>query len=230
MEELPPPDVYEEEISYMPYQKSLSIVFELVTSQTASNGSVLDLMCGPGCLLGQISKKRRDLHLKGVDFDKRYIDYAEKNYPRIDFREGDIISWSPKSKFEVVLCTGALHHISYEKQPEIIKKMSNFTLPNGYCIISDCYIDDYSTEKERKLAAAKLGYEYLAATISNGAPDRIIQTLIDILKNDVMKDEFKTSISKRTKFFEKEFKSVETIKTWLNINSEYGDYITILRN
>ena len=78
MEELPPPDVYEEEISYMPYQKSLSIVFELVTSQTASNGSVLDLMCGPGCLLGQISKKRRDLHLKGVDFDI----WPSKQFPR----------------------------------------------------------------------------------------------------------------------------------------------------
>ncbi len=230
MKPIPGPEVYEQELVYWPYRESLREVKEIICSQIPPKGSLIDLMCGPGYLLGEICEKREDLTLSGLDLDERYIAYARKKYTNINFKVADVLSWSPKDRFDVAICTGALHHIPYEKQANVIKKMASMITPEGFCIISDCYIDDYSNETERKLAAAKLGYEYLKATILNGAPDEVVAPAADVLCNDVMMDEFKTSVERRMSAFTKNFGKLEFFKTWpLNYERRYGDYITVLR-
>jgi 2-polyprenyl-3-methyl-5-hydroxy-6-metoxy-1,4-benzoquinol methylase len=229
MKELPESETYEQELVYMPYKESLKKVLETISSQVPINGSLFDIMCGPGYLLGKIAEIRKDLILHGVDSDERYIVHSKEKYPGISFEVGDVLSWKPKELFDVVICTGSVHHIPYKKQEEAIKRIASMVNPGGLCIISDCYIDDYSDEKERKMAAAKLGYEYLRETINNGAPDDVVVATIDILHNDVMMDEFKNSVKKRLPIFQKYFKNVEVIKTWPNIDSEYGDYIMVCK-
>ncbi len=231
MKPLPSPEVYEKELSFMPYKDSLAKVLGIISSQTPVNGSLLDLMCGPGYLLGQIAAQRTDLSLHGVDFDKRYVDYAKKHYPIIDFQMGDALTWKPIQPFDAVICTGALHHIPYEKQAGVVERMASMVKPDGFCIVSDCYIDDYSREVERRLAAAKLGDEYLRETKQNGAPDEVIEELINIRYNDVMMHEFKTSLEKRLPIFGKNFKEVEVHKTWPDTNAlqGYGDYVVVCR-
>ena len=225
----PTAETYEEEMSYIPYKESLKQVTEIICSQTPANGSLLDLMCGPGHLLGKISERREDLYIKGVDLDRDYVDHATKKYSRVGFEVGDILSWAPRHKFDAVMCTGALHHVHYDKQADAVERMSSMVKQDGFVLISDCYIDDYSNETERKIAAAKLGYEYVLAAINNGAPRQIIEALTDILCNDVVMDEFKTSIDKRSPIFNKFFSKVQTHRTWPSESSGYGDYITILR-
>jgi 2-polyprenyl-3-methyl-5-hydroxy-6-metoxy-1,4-benzoquinol methylase len=161
MIDLPSSEIYEQELFYMPYRKSLQKVLEIICEQSPPDGSLLDLMCGPGYLLGEIAEKRSDLSLKGVDFDERYINHAREKYSGIEFEVGDVLSWNPKDPYDVVICTGALHHIQYENQAMMIKRIASIVKPKGPVIISDCYIDDFSNEAERQLAAAKLGYEYM---------------------------------------------------------------------
>ncbi len=230
MKELPESKIYEQELIYMPYRESLKRVLNAICSQAPINGSLLDLMCGPGYLLGQIAKQRKDLLLYGVDSNKRYIDHSKQKYPGINFEIGDILSWESKQLFDVVVCTGSLHHILYEKQAQAVEKMTSMLKSDGFCIISDCHIDDYSDENERKLAAAKLGYEYLIETIKNGAPKEVIVATIDILHNDVMMNEFKTSLKKRLTVYKNNFSKVELFKTWPDADSQYGDYYVICRN
>ena len=227
MEGLPDSKIYEQELKYMPYRESLKKVIEYLYEKIPLNGTLVDLMCGPGYLLGQIDSKRKDLKIKGVDIDKRYISHAKTKYPQIDFELGDILSWQSEEQYEAVICTGSLHHLPYEQQEDAIKKMVALVKPGGFILISDCYIDDYKNEKERKIAAAKLGYEYLKATIQNGGPQEIIGPTIEILWNDVLMKEFKTSLKKRQVIFERIFSSFETFKTWPRFESEYGDYITV---
>ncbi len=229
MKGLPDSKIYEQELEFWPYKASWHKVLEYIYQNTPANGSLLDLMCGPGYLLGKIAEKRKDIKLKGMDIDKRYILYARKKYPQIDFDLGDIFLWKPKKQFDVIICTGSLHHIPYSQQENAVKKMSLMVKPQGFVLISDCYIDDYSNETERKIAAAKLGYEYLKGTIENGAPQPVIEPCIDILWNDVFMKEFKTSVKKRLHIFGKIFKNVKTLKTWPTFKSEYGDYISICR-
>lgn len=229
MKQLPDSKIYELELKYWPYKASWEKILEIVVKQTPKNGALLDMMCGPGYLLGKIAKKRKDLNLFGVDTDQRYISYSKKTYPGIKFEKDNVLIWQPKELFDVVACTGSLHHIPYEKQAEVIKKFASMVKPDGFVLISDPFIDDYKNETERKVAASKLGYEYLKDTILNGAPDIAVTPCIDLIYNDVFMDEYKDSLKNRLPKYKKVFKNVETIKTWPNFESEYGDYISICR-
>jgi 2-polyprenyl-3-methyl-5-hydroxy-6-metoxy-1,4-benzoquinol methylase len=228
---LPSPETYERELAFMPYKKSLAMVRDIVCRDAPKDGRGLDLMCGPGYLLGQIKQRRQDLHLFGADIDERYIEYARKQNRGIDFFLEDVLNWKA-GPFDVVLCTGALHHIPYEKQEEVVAKIAQLTKPEGFAIISDCYIDDYKDEKGRQLSAAELGYEYLRATIKHGSPtpSEVVKATTEIITNDVCGLEFKTSIAKRLPILWRNFSLVKTMKTWPDRQiGDYGDYVHVLR-
>lgn len=229
MHGLPDSAIYEKALEYWPYITSWNRVLEYVHRQAPQNGSLVDLMCGPGYLLGKIASIRTDLSLKGVDIDKRYIVHAKEKYPSIVFDREDILSWKSVERFDVVTCTGSLHHIPYEQQEQAVQKMASLVKPDGFVIISDSYVGDYVSETERQVAAAQLGFEYLKATIQNGASKPVVQSTIEILWNDVLKKEFKTSLKKRKAVFEAVFEKVETVKTWPGAKTKYGDYVSICR-
>ncbi|MBU4086400.1 MAG: class I SAM-dependent methyltransferase, partial [Nanoarchaeota archaeon] len=168
--------------------------------------------------------------LSGVDMDRRFIKYAQEKYTGIKFEIANILKWKAKERYDLILCTGGLHHLPFEEQEKFVRTIKDLLNKGGFCIIADPCIDDYSNEKERKLGASKLGYEYLSTVIENDAPKEIILAAIDILHNDVMKFEFKNSVKKNKPIFEKYFSSVEVHKTWPKSDSEYGDYFFVLRD
>lgn len=215
----------------MPWGKLISEVLLIVSQKAPKNGSVLDLMCGPGYFLGKINNCRNDLKLTGVDIDKRYIQYAKRKYKGIEFIQHDVLTWNSKKKFEVILCTGGLHHIPYTEQEDLIKKIGRLLVPGGFCILADPYVAKYKTEKERRLAAAQLGVEYLKAVLEKNASDELVSATIDIMHNDVLPNgEYKTYISRIKKIVRKYFKQVTIKKVWPKHNSEFGDYFLILNN
>lgn len=229
MKQLPDPKIYEKEFKYMPWGVLIRDVLRLVL-RVRKESKVLDLMCGPGYLLSKIHEKRKDLFLTGVDIDSRYIRYARRKYKGIDFVKADSLKWQSRAKFDLVLCTAGLHHLPYAQHEKFIRKISNLLAPEGFCILADPYVAKYSNEKQRKLAAAELGFNYLKATIENNSSDDVIAATIDILFNDVLpKGEYKTFIDRVKKFAKKYFGDVKVVKTWPKFKSNYGDYYLILR-
>jgi SAM-dependent methyltransferase len=81
MKGLPDSKIYELELKYWPYKASWKKVLEIICAKSPRNGTLLDIMCGPGYLLGKIALKRPDLKLTGMDIDKRYINYSKEKYP-----------------------------------------------------------------------------------------------------------------------------------------------------
>jgi SAM-dependent methyltransferase len=236
MKQLPESEIYKDGLAYWPYKDSLQAVLDHVITHTPQNGSLLDIMCGPGYLLGKIAEKRSDLVLYGVDIDARYVSHGNRTYERAVFERGDVLSWRPTAPFDVVVCSGAVHHVPYEQQERAIANIASIVKPGGFAIISDCYVDDYANEMERRLAAAKLGYEYLKVTIENGAPSTVLGWTVDILYNDVLMDEYKMSLEKRMAILRKHFRSISTLKAWpkseqnFQSPSGYGDYIHVCVN
>ncbi|MDB5238541.1 MAG: trans-aconitate 2-methyltransferase [Candidatus Kaiserbacteria bacterium] len=230
MKQLPAPETYVDGLDFWPYKSSLTEVLEYVTAHAPVSAHVLDIMCGPGYLLGKIGRTRRDLILTGVDTDERYVSYGRETQPSVNFTTGDVLTWRPESLPDVVVCTGSIHHVPYEMQEAAIKNIASMVVAGGFAVISDCYVDDYANETERKLAAAKLGYQYLVATIAKKAPEKVVSWTLDILTNDVLMDEYKMSLAKRLPLIKGYFLKVETIKTWPAFESGYGDYIHICRN
>lgn len=229
MKQLPRPETYEDEIRYMPWGILMEEILARVIQDTPKNSSVLDLMCGPGQLIGQIAQSRKDLSFTGVDNDARYIDFAKKKYPANKFVCADAISWETEDKYDLITITGGLHHVPFKKQPQFLTKIVRLLANDGTCLVADPYIDDYGNEKERKLAAAKLGYEYIKAVIENNAPDDLVSATIDILSNDLLPHgEFKNSIKKTKRLLSPLFSEIDIQKTWPTLDSEYGDYYFIL--
>ena len=230
MQNLPTAEVYQEEVKYMPWGTLILEIIDFVVKNIPQNGSVLDLLCGTGYLVGEIQKRRPDIQYIGIDLEKEFINYARELYPKIDFQVHDAFTWKTNQKFDGVLCTGGLHHLSYDKQKKFVYKISSLVKNSGFTIVADPYIDDYESEKDRKLAATKLGYEYLVATINNGATDEVIRAAESLILNDIFLIEFKNSIVKTEPYFKEYFSVVDKHKTWPQEDTEYGDYYFILKN
>lgn len=218
---------YEDLFTYMPWWILTSEILDIILKTTPKDWSILDLMCGPGHLLGQIAEKRGDITLEGVDSSHEFITYAQKKYPTMTFHEADVLERSLTKKYDIVLVTGGIHHLPYDAQKWFIQTIPWLLQENWIAIFADPYIGNYNNEMERKSCAAKLGYEYLLATIQNKAPASIIQAAIDILECDVTWQEYKTSISKLGPVFQETFRHVGIHKTWPAKESEYGDYYVI---
>ena len=226
--QLPESEVYEKGLLYWPYSSSQQFVLDKVAELASKNGCLLDIMCGPGNLLGRIANIRPDLKLTGVDKKPQYTQYIEKMYPGVISVWGDVLYWHPTSPFDIVICTGSLHHLPYNLQEKAIASIAAMVKHGKPVIIADCYIDDYSNEIERKKAAEKLGHEYTQVTIKNGAPDDVLAWTLDITWNDVFQKEWKTSIVKRLPLLKKHFRKVQTVKTWPEDSGySYGDYVHI---
>ena len=230
MQNLPTPETYEKEFRYMPWGILIGEVESLVTEHVPQNGMVLDLLCGTGYMLGKLKEKRPDIRYTGVDLEADYIAFARTRYPDIDWVVADAATWNGDRRFDVVTCTGGLHHLPYEKQEPFIEKIAALIKNDGTAIIADPYIDDYTDEATRKVAAARLGYEYLEVVIRNGATEDVVRATSQLIDNDVHGIEFKTSIVKMRPVFNAHFRHVEVHKTWPSYESEYGDYYFVLRN
>lgn len=230
MRGLPDPVIYLLEMEFIPWGKLMKKVLSKVIENVPRNGSVIDLMCGPGFLLDKIWDHRPDLTLIGIDIDYRYIHYARKKNPHINYKQMDVLSNNYGDIFDCVLCTGSLHHLHYETQPLLFDKMASLTHKHGLCICADPCISEYANESERQLAAAELGYEYLKEILNAQAPISIINVALNILHNDVLADgEYKNSLSRLMKMANQVFGYVEVRKTWPKTTTEYGDYYLMLK-
>lgn len=229
MQNLPTAEVYEKEFRYMPWGILIEELLATLESSLPQNARVLDLLCGTGYLLAKLKDRRPDLEATGVDLEAEFIAFAARTYPGITFITADAATWESSTPFDAILCTGGLHHLPYETQETFIKRLRALLSSNGVAIVADPYIDDYRNEGERKLAAAKLGYEYLAATIRNGADDDVIKATASLIANDVLAVEYKSSVAKIEPLFRAHFSSVEKKKTWPAADTEYGDYYFTLR-
>ncbi len=230
MKALPAPEVYGEEFIYFPWGRLIDKVISLVDEHSPKSASFLDLMCGPGYLLHRISEIRPDLKLSGLDICKDFLQHAESTCSDIDLILKDVLRFRADSPYSVITCTGGLHHISYEDQYSLLEVIGDSLADDGFVIIADSLIDGYSDEKQRRLAAAKLGHEYLCAAIRSEAPDTVIEAAINILYNDVLcKGEYKTSSGRIKDMLNDFFSDIKIYKTWPDKDVEYGDYIFFLR-
>lgn len=81
--------------------------------------AILDLACGTGELVDYITPK----FYLGIDFNKSYINFAQKNRgnKHISFLHGDITSFSTERKFECALLISAAHHLSDQQLEDVAK-------------------------------------------------------------------------------------------------------------
>ncbi len=226
---LPDARVYEEEMKYFPWGTLIGQVLRLVIQNVPKGASVVDLMCGPGHLLGTLRNKRPDLKLIGVDSNAKFIWHARRTYPNVQFVLADARTWNPGREFSCVICTAGLHHLPYRDQPAFIKKLTTLAEADGTVLCADPLIAPYKNERERKRNAAAFGHATLQAVLKKNPPEEIVQAAIDVLRNDVLGWEYKTSLLKLLPEFQKNFGGVGYSFTWKPEDGvQAGDCLFIL--
>jgi ubiquinone/menaquinone biosynthesis C-methylase UbiE len=100
----------------------------LDAAAVAAGSRVLDLCCGPGYVAGR-ALARGALPV-GLDYSRRMLAIAQRNYPQIPFREGDAENLDfPDRAFDAVLMNLGLHHIA---RPErALAEASRVLRPGG---------------------------------------------------------------------------------------------------
>ncbi len=117
-------------------QKSLiENYFKTLLSQAAplKPKTVLDVGCGEGFTLKQLSDKNIGEKLEGVDFLDTAIEIGKKIHPQLKLKQGNIYELPyGNDAFDLVLCTEVLEHLKYPEKA--LKELKRVT--KGYVIIS----------------------------------------------------------------------------------------------
>lgn len=104
---------------------------------------VLDVGCGTGSLLKELSQSRRELNLYGIDLSPEMINGARvklKDVEHVELYErsaADLLFQS--NYFDYVVCMNSLHHHPNPKQS--LAEMTRVLKPGGVMILMDGFVD-----------------------------------------------------------------------------------------
>lgn len=97
---------------------------------------ILDIGCGTGQLVNEISKSYEDVNYFGIDVASNMISEAKSNNIKnknIKFKTCGIEKFKTKDKFDIIICTHAFPY--FPNKEEILKKMYKMCNKNANVII-----------------------------------------------------------------------------------------------
>jgi SAM-dependent methyltransferase len=117
------------------YPAEANTVRKFIQKYKQSNGnSLLDIGCGTGVHANLLGKYYR---VDGLDIDPKMLSVARRNYPKIRFQQGDMVSFKLKKKFDIIVCLfSAIGYIKTKPRlQKTIKNMSQHLLPGGVLLV-----------------------------------------------------------------------------------------------
>ena len=129
-----------------------------IATTLGKNPSVLDIGCGPGSFLRLQGDNQDHQRYLGIDPSEDYIRKARRDFPNATFYCGTV-SQIPENrrKFDLVLLSGVLHHVSDAGVAEIISFASSRLNPSGKIVTVDPVIFPGQNWLARSLALLDRG-------------------------------------------------------------------------
>lgn len=125
-----------------------------ILGKYAQNGSILDLGCGPGNTANEMDANSYSNYL-GVDISEEALakavhrsnlnGRAEKNR----FAAGDLISYKPEGRFDVILFRESMYHVPMGKIKPLLEKYSRYLTDRGVFVVR-MYIKYQNGESARR--------------------------------------------------------------------------------
>ncbi|MCD4761968.1 class I SAM-dependent methyltransferase [bacterium] len=121
-------------------KKHLSLLWNKLSKLTKAvreGESVFDVGCGNGRLLDFFKNKRIDY--LGIDSSRKLLEYARKNHPEFEFRQGNILNLGeiPEVNYDYVFSVAVFHHIpGLELRVKALRQLRNKVREGGSIIIT----------------------------------------------------------------------------------------------
>lgn len=119
------------------YSKVLDKIYNAIVQ--TPNSTVLDLGFGTGKLTRRLYDYGCTIY--GQDFSKKMVELAKKSMPNGHFYQADFANGLQEAlthqKYDYIVATYALHHLSDEQKTELISKLLNNLKENGKILIGD---------------------------------------------------------------------------------------------
>jgi 2-polyprenyl-3-methyl-5-hydroxy-6-metoxy-1,4-benzoquinol methylase len=92
---------------------------------------ICDLGCGRGWLSELLSASGK---VTGVDLSAKGVEKASKLWPHIDFRQADILSYTADRKFDLIVSTEVIEHVTDQRQ--FAATVARNLKPGGFVILT----------------------------------------------------------------------------------------------
>lgn len=109
---------YKKNFSFVPFYGE--DVLSLIT--VGKGERALDLGCGNGNLTSALEK--RGFSVIGIDQSDDMLSLARKDYPDIEFRKGDALTFSLEKKADLIFSNAVFHWIDEERQDDLMENIS----------------------------------------------------------------------------------------------------------
>ena len=95
-------------------------VLSLIT--VGKGARALDLGCGNGHLASALYK--RGFSVLGIDQSDDMLSLAREDYPDLEFRKGDALTFSLEKKADLIFSNAVFHWIDEERQEDLMENIS----------------------------------------------------------------------------------------------------------
>ena len=118
----------------MHYLGGIRVVQDLLDE--SSFGSLIDVGCGDGRFLAELSRSRPDTRLLGVDYSERSVGMANGLNPQIDYKAINIIEEKLEEEFEVATAIEVLEHIEPRNCDAFVEAISEVLVDDGRLVLT----------------------------------------------------------------------------------------------
>ena len=116
------------------YLGGIKIVFDQL--ERYSFKSLLDIGCGDGRFLKEVSMRYKNSECMGIDRSFRAIQLAKAMNPEVTFKCLDVTRKKIKKKYDVITAIEVLEHISPNQLDEFIGRIASIINSNGRLILT----------------------------------------------------------------------------------------------
>lgn len=116
------------------YQAGMMIAMDILAASKFTR--LLDIGCGDGRFLKELSRCYPAKTLRGIDISQRAVDFARAFSPHIDFAVEDVINETPKPSADAITLIEVCEHIDAGQLPAFLDAVADTLQPGGLLVLT----------------------------------------------------------------------------------------------
>jgi trans-aconitate 2-methyltransferase len=151
----------------------------LARVELAAPGRVVDLGCGPGNSTGLLRERWPEAAITGLDSSADMLATARRDHAGIEFVVGDIATWAPDARFDVVFSNAALQWVGDHER--LLPRLIDAVAAEGVLAVQMPRNHDFATHRLMRQAAAEGPWRDRLADARDPSPVRPPEFYYDCL-------------------------------------------------